>query len=155
MKITIFKITLLFLILVSCSNNKNQNYKKNDTLNVPYAYWWPNTGPYLSYQSTNNEFSFAIFGIVTKLDSVIQKPLYNAQNCTIEILEIIKENKFYKGQKYFSSDCFFQSNLQIGDSVMVFCYDYENGLITPGLSSVIKTNKYSKSYIKSIKNKEK
>tara|TARA_B100001250_G_C19265299_1_gene556698 strand:+ start:67 stop:516 length:450 start_codon:yes stop_codon:yes gene_type:complete len=119
-----------------------------DTLNVGYTYWWPNTNPLLDF--TAEKCPLVFIGKVSNLGKVImpneEEPLAITQKGTIEIITLIKHEGLPKqkfiGQKYFSSDCFYESNLKIGNLVLVFCYAYEQMYCIPGKESILKISDY-------------
>ena len=138
----------LFYIFVFCvpfGFISQKYYSLNaDTLSVGYTYWWPNANPLLNY--TADKCPLVFIGKVSSLGKVIMPDDEGTpaitQKGTIEIITLIKHEGLAKqkfsGQKYFSSDCFYKSNLKKGDLVLVFCYAYENMYSIPGKESILK-----------------
>ena len=138
----------LFYIFVFCipfGFISQKYYSLNpDTLNVGYTYWWPNANPLLNF--TADKCPLVFIGKVSSLGKVIipdeEEPPTIIQKGTIEIISLIKHEGLpkqkFSGQKYFSSDCFYNSNLKIGDRVLVYCYAYEGMYSIPGKESILK-----------------
>ncbi|NMH89359.1 hypothetical protein [Flavivirga algicola] len=136
-------------------SEEGQSKSNTDTLNVGYTYWWGNSGPFIG--SCGDKYALAFLGVVTQIDSPNKDAslLYTPQNGIIEIVEILKKERLekekYSGQKYFSSDCFHNTKLKKGNSVLVFCYQYEGSYTIPGQNSIIKINGTNDPVVLSIK----
>ncbi len=127
----------------------------SDTLSVGYTYWWPYSGPFIG--ACGNKYALVFLGVVAEINTpVIDTTVsYIPQTGVIEITQILKkenlENEKYNNQKYFSSDCFNGAKLKKGDSVMVFCYEYEGYYSIPGPMSILKIKGENDPAIRSIK----
>ncbi|MBT2160440.1 hypothetical protein [Zobellia barbeyronii] len=145
----IFKLVFALAILALSTSCDSKRAKSDlditfvqDTLNVGYTYWWEESGPFIGY--CGKEYALVFSGTVVNLDKANHDaaPLYISQKGTIALDEVYKikdmGNNSYANQKYFSTDCFSNMDINVGDKVLVFCYDYEGGLTIPGNSSIIK-----------------
>ena len=141
------------------ANNNLQNEQEInnhlDTLNIGYTYWWNSSGPFIGLCGEN--YSLVFLGVVEDIKSPVRDSTlsYTSQEGIIEITEILKSMKLekekYNGQKYFSSDCFYNSGIKKGDTVAVFCYEYEGSYCIPGPKSIIKIDGFKDSLVKSIR----
>ena len=126
-----------------------------DTLNVGYTYWWPESGPFIG--NCGEELSLVFSGVITKLDrpSTEAGPLYTSQKGTIAVNKVfkIKEigEKTYASQGFVGTDCFFESGLKEKDSVLVFCYDYEDDYSIPGKDCIVKIDGFENPLVQSIR----
>lgn len=132
---------------------KEENIKSNsDTLDVNYTYWWPSGGPFIGL--CGDSYSLVFTGIVTKLYEPTGpyptgrnsgEVLYFPQKGIIKINEIKYKQQpsegykktpghSYSGERYFSSDCFYNLNLTEGDKVIGFIYSYEGEYSIPDKS---------------------
>jgi hypothetical protein len=154
--ILLLTISIFFTYCQTPNKNKieNKTVRNIDTLQVDYTYWWSNSGPFIGL--CGDEYSFAFLGIVKEIDKPIKQTqaLAISQRGSIEIVKVLKTRKLikeeYKNQKYFSSSCFYNSNLKKGDKVMVFCYEYEGSYSIPNKKSIIKINEFDDQIVKSI-----
>ena len=152
-------LALALLTIFSCGQSNNKTPKdtkaiiKSDTLKVPYTYWWTDSGPFIGM--CGEKYALVFLGRVTRIHAPIQDStsLYIPQEGLIEILEILEKSALakekYSGQKYFSSDCFYGSEVEKGDTVMIFCYEYEGRIAIPG--SIVKIDGFDAPIVRSIK----
>lgn len=114
----------------------------SDTLSAVYTYWWTNSGPFIGL--CGDKYALVFLGTMTEIAIPVNQTSssYVPQIGVIQITEILKkenlEKQKYENQKYFSSDCFDQTTLKEGDSVLVFCYAYEGNYCIPGQNSIVK-----------------
>jgi len=155
-----FAIFIVLILIYSC--NRSKQTKSNidleftqDTLNVGYTYWWPESGPFIG--QCGDELSLVFSGTITDiLESTDEAgPLYNSQKGFIQIDRVFKikdlGTKSYTNQQFFVSDCFDGLQLKKNDHVLVFCYDYENDFSIPGVQSILKIESLDDPLITSIK----
>ena len=126
-----------------------------DTLNIGYTYWWPEAGPFIG--NCSEELSLVFSGVLTKLDDPSEEagPLYTSQKGTIAVNQVFKMKeigkKTYVSQGFVGTDCFFESGLKEKDTVLVFCYDYENDYSIPGKESIVKIGGFESPLVQSIR----
>ena len=154
-----FLLVCFCVVAVSCTAKKSKSDIEiefvQDTLNIGYTYWWPQSGPFIG--GCGDELSLVFSGTVTKLQQPTDEagPLYKSQEGIIEINQVFKikaleENK-YINQKFVSTDCFDAMGLKSGDYVLVFCYDYEGAYSIPGEKSILKIDSFEDPLIESIR----
>ncbi|MBN2694760.1 hypothetical protein JXR93_08860 [bacterium] len=149
--------------------------KKENIFNVPYTYWWPSGGPFISL--CGEKYSMVFLGTVDDIEEPIQsdieeykkfEKLYIPQNGVIKVEEILVVNNIEKtklsesikniinsnldknSELFFKSDCFYNSKLKKGDKTTVFIYFYEGDLSIPS-NSIIKIDSFNSDIVESIK----
>jgi len=156
----LFALFLVLHSMYSCNRSKQTQSDiviefTQDTLNVGYTYWWPESGPFIG--KCGDELSLVFSGTITDILEPTDEagPLYNSQRGYIQIDRVFKkkelEAKSYTNQQFFVSDCFDGLELEKDDPVLVFCYDYENDLSIPGGQSILKIDSLDDPLITSIK----
>lgn len=120
----------------------------DDTLHVGYTYWWNSSEPIMGIYG--REYALIFRGVVTEIspydnhydDEDGKDVIYDSQSGTIEIMKVLHSKKLkdasIEGRKYFTSDCFYNSGIKKGDSVLVFCFEYEDRYAIPGYRSIVK-----------------
>ncbi|MDT7829084.1 hypothetical protein RQM65_10450 [Pricia sp. S334] len=127
-----------------------------DTLDVGYTYWWPEAGPFVG--NCGDELSLVFTGVVKNLEAPTNEagPLYIPQKGTIAIEEVFKikdlGDSTYKNQRFFTTDCFYESGIGTGDTVLVVCYDYDGAYTIPGNGSLMKIDAFDAPAVASIRN---
>lgn len=126
-----------------------------DTLYVGYTYWWPESGPFIG--TCGIPYALVFTGLVQSMGASETAPtgLYSSKPGVIEIEEILKlegvGKATYSGQKIFVSDCFEHADVEVGDTVLVFCYEYEGSVSIPGSDSILKIEGLADPAVTSIK----
>lgn len=139
----------------SRSVSETLHLPNTDTLYVGYTYWWPESGPFVGLCGT--PYALAFVGNVIHLDSAerASNGMYDSRYGVIGIKELLKVDgagkKIYKKQRFFVSDCFENLEVKEGQLVLVFCYEYEDGIGNPGGSSILRLEGLSDPLIGSIK----
>ena len=157
-------ISFLFLFTVltisfSCTSKPSKSaidiQFTQDTLNVGYTYWWTLNAPFNN--TCDNSHSLVFAGTISQLaaPTTDSGPLYTSQEGVIEIERMYKikdiGEKIYAAQKFISTDCFFESGLKKGDTVLVFCFDYEDDYSIPGKECILKINGFEDPLIQSVR----
>ena len=152
-------LSALLTLSFSCATNAPKSDIEiqftQDTLNVGYTYWHTRNTPFDG--TCDNVHSLVFAGIVSQITAPTSDsaPLYTSQEGVIAIEQMYKikdiGEKMYASQKYMRTDCFFESGLQEGDTVLVFCYDYENAYSIPGKECIVKIDGFEDPLIRSIR----
>ena len=161
MGVRLLLLSFLFgcLCLTACKNPKSNTDIEieftQDTLQVPFTYWWEESGPFIGYCGENYSLVFA--GMITDLEIENKDagPLYHSKRGTIAVEKVLKIDnpnaQKYISQGYVSTDCFYGLDLTVGDKVLVFCYEYEGGFSIAGGSSILDIGGLEHPLVKSIK----
>lgn len=161
-----FKLFLILLLIIypgikgihaqeNRSTEETLPTPDTDTLYVGYTYWWPESGPFVGLCGT--PYALAFTGIVKQLDATekASNGIYNSRYGVIEIKELLKVDgvgkDVYRNQRFFASDCFENTGARVGELVLVFCYEYEDGISIPGGRSILRLDGLSDPLLESIK----
>lgn len=152
-------VTLLLIFSMACNTKKSKSDIEiefvQDTLQLGYTYWWPESGPFLG--QCGDELSLVFSGIVSSIQEPTDDagPLYKSQVGTVEIERVYKikdlAENIYANQKFVTTDCFDGLKLNSGDYVLLFCYDFENNYTIPGANSILKLAGHDDPLIESIR----
>lgn len=162
MKTRTFSVLILLWILVpvfSCNTKKGKSDIDIEfvqgTLCVGYTYWWPKSGPFIG--NCGDELALAFTGTIVEIATPTNEagPLYTAQKGKVAIENMFKIKELgtntYANQKFITADCFYGLGLNVGDKVLVFCYDYEGDYTIPGRKSILKIDDFDAPLVQSIK----
>ncbi|GAA4276717.1 hypothetical protein [Aquimarina mytili] len=165
MKPRSFYISILTICIVAvfsgCYSPKNRSNSKlsksftRDTIQVGYTYWWPHSGPFIGI--CGDRYALVFTGEINKINKPKKEShlLVSSHKMIIEIEEILTvrnlEKNKYQQQQLLSSNCCENLDLEEGDNVIVFCYEYSGGYSIPGQNSILKIEDSNTAIVKSIK----
>lgn len=153
------------VLVATVAIHKARAQSPGNTLQVGYTYWWTNGGPFIGL--CGDEYSLVFTGTIVRIDQPSvpvsaggSDTMYIPRNGLIKIEEMkckhrpaesyrTKAGAGYKGQAYFSSDCFSGSGLRPGDKVIVFVYSYEGDYSIPS-GSILKLKSFDDPAVRSI-----
>lgn len=164
-RVFVFVVCMSFLF-IQCQNKKTKREPKKsiiletredinlkDTLQVGYTYWWPQSGPFIG--NCGEKYSLVFLGTVNEIYNKAKQGHYTAQKGVIRVDEVLTSinlpNSSYNEEYYVTSDCFAEVDVKEGDSVIVFCYEYEGNYSTPGGKSILKIEDNNDPIVVSIK----
>lgn len=140
--------------------SSTENNCIDDTLHVGYTYWWNSSEPIMGIYG--REYALIFSGVVTEIspyddyydEDHVDDVIYDSQFGAIEIVEVLHSKKLkevhMEGPKFFTSDCFYNSGLNKGDSVLVFCFEYEDRYAIPGYRSIVKLDNMNDPFLRLI-----
>lgn len=115
-------------------------YQNQDTFKLGYAYWWPQSGPFLGY--CGEPYSLVFLGTVVELQEEHLEEHYVAQKGIIRVDSVLFSKKLqenrYQNEKLISTDAFYQANIKENERILVCCYAYEDNYVNPGGKSILK-----------------
>jgi len=157
LKSTFCLIYVLFCTNVGFASNAEVGFQRescteyngiDDTLHVGYTYWWNSSEPIMGIYG--REYALIFRGVVTEIspyedyydEDYGDDVIYDSQFGTIDIVDVLHSKKLkdesIEGRKFCTSDCFYNSGLNKGDTVLVFCFEYEDRYAIPGHRSIVK-----------------
>ena len=154
-----FILSYILISCIGCIKKKQDTFhiQQNstnhaDTLKVGYTYWWPQTGPFIG--NCGERYSLAFIGTVKQLQKETKETNHTVRKGVIRIDTILTSKKLknqnFNGESLISSDCFHKSDINPGDSVIVFCYTYEGKYVSPGGKSILKIKNNYDPIVRSI-----
>lgn len=162
MRTRMFSVLVLLWTVLAISSCNTKKTKSDidiefvqDTLGVGYTYWWGQSGPFIG--NCGDEIALAFTATIVEIANPTDDPgpLYKAQKGIISIENIFKIKELgtntYVNQKFITTDCFYELGLNVGDKVLVFCYDYEDDYSIPGGKSILKIDDFDAPVVQSIK----
>ncbi|UII23390.1 hypothetical protein [Fulvivirga ligni] len=150
MKYVLFTFLCCF-VLINASNAQSAS----DTLRVGYTYWWPKAGPFIGM--CGEQYSLVFIGEIKSLSKphLSDTENYTSQEGVVSIDKVLHKKTLdqasYKGQSYFTTNCFNESGLKVGDKVLIVCYSYEEHFSIPGRESILKITGKKDPLVKSLK----
>lgn len=157
---SILALFTIVLFTFGCQSRKSKSDIEisfiQDTLDIGYTYWWPQSGPFVG--NCGEELSLVFAGIITELEKPNKNagPLYTVQEGIIEIERVFKIKEIginsYANQKFVRTDCFYDLGITVGDTVLVSCYEFEDAYSIPGGKSILKIRSFDDPIVTSLRN---
>ena len=157
---SILALFTIVLFTFGCQSRKSKSDIEitfiQDTLDIGYTYWWPQSGPFVG--NCGEELSLVFAGILTELEKPNKNagPLYTVQEGIIEIDRVFKIKEIginsYANQKFVRTDCFYDLGITVGDTVLVSCYEFEDAYSIPGGKSILKIRSFDDPIVTSLRN---
>ena len=157
---SILALFTIVLFTFGCQSRKSKSDIEisfiQDTLDIGYTYWWPQSGPFVG--NCGEELSLVFAGILTELEKPNKNagPLYTVQEGIIEIERVFKIKEIginsYANQKFVRTDCFYDLGITVGDTVLVSCYEFEDAYSIPGGKSILKIRSFDDPIVTSLRN---